>query len=140
MCADWRDRDVYACGPESLLAFAVEHWAEAGLTERLHVERFAPPALVVSPTATTGGASTATARFVRSGVDVRAEDATPLLDVAERAGITAPSGCRRGICHTCSTRLDAGRVRDLRDGRLLEAGAHVQLCVSAAAGDVTLDL
>lgn len=139
VCPDWRDREVYACGPDSLLGFAAQHWTGAGLTERLHVERFTPPSLAIASAPTTADEHTATARFAASGIDVPADRATPLLDVAEHAGLEPASGCRMGICHTCSTHLDAGCVRDLRDGRLVEAGGHVQLCVSAAAGDVTLD-
>jgi hypothetical protein len=45
-----------------------------------------------------------------------------------------------GICHGCSTHLREGRARDLRDGTLLEAGSHVQICVSAAASDIILEL
>jgi len=137
LCPDWRERETYVCGPEALLGFAAEHWTAAGRADRLHVERFAPAALSTVPTSTDG---TATARFAGSGVDGAADPGTPLLDVAERAGLRPAAGCRVGVCHTCSTRLDAGCVRDLRDGRLVEAGGHIQLCVTAAAGDVILDL
>ena len=82
----------------------------------------------------------ATVRFAASGVEVLAEGSTSLLELAERAGLPAPAGCRSGICHTCSTRLAEGCTLDLRDGRESVAGEHVQLCVSAAASDVTLDL
>jgi ferredoxin-NADP reductase len=135
LCPDWMDRDAYVCGPAALLDFATDHWEAHGVTGRLHVERFTP----VAPTASAPGTS-GTARFARSGVDAPSNGATALLDLAESAGVAAPSGCRMGICHTCSTPVLAGCARDLRDGRLVEAGAHVQLCVSAAAGDITLDL
>ena len=46
-----------------------------------------------------------------------------------------------GICDTCNTKLISGCVRDLRTGKVLnEAGAIVQTCISAAAGDCELDL
>ena len=80
------------------------------------------------------------ARFTRSGREVASDGATPLLELAEQAGLAPAAGCRMGICRTCSTRLEQGCVRDLRDGRLLESGQHVQVCVSAAVGDVALDL
>lgn len=136
-CADWRERDTYLCGPQTLIDTAVEIWADAGLAERLHVERFVPAGL--APRADHDGAGTSIARFAASDVDTLADPSTPLLDIAEGAGLSPPSGCRMGICHTCTTRLDHGCVRDLRDGRIHEAGQHVQLCVSAAIDDVVLD-
>jgi ferredoxin len=51
------------------------------------------------------------------------------------------SGCRMGICHRCACQLESGQVRDLRTGELhSEPGEFVQLCVSAAAGDVEIRL
>jgi ferredoxin len=80
-------------------------------------------------------------RFAKSGVESRADGRTALLVVAENAGIAAPHGCRMGICHSCDTTLVSGCVRDLRTGNdITECGARVQVCVSAAAGDVELDL
>ena len=139
VCPDWRDRQAYVCGPEPLLDFATGHWSTAGLVDHLHLERFTPIAFDAMPTQRSGSV-----RFARSRIDA-SPDTSPdgsntLLDLAESAGIAAPSGCRMGICHTCSTPLLAGCAQDLRDGRIVEAGTHVQLCVSAPVGDVTLDL
>lgn len=136
LCTDWRDRDAYVCGPTTLLDVAADNWDAAGRLDQLHVERFTPD-LLLPPHDDRAG--TSVARFAASDVDVLADPGTPLLEVAEDAGLTPPAGCRMGICRTCSTRLEQGCVRDLRDGRILSAGQHVQLCVSAAAGDVVLD-
>jgi stearoyl-CoA 9-desaturase NADPH oxidoreductase len=137
LCADWRDRETYVCGPDALRDFAVDHWSGSGLADRLHVESFTPRNYVPAPHE---GSTTPIARFASSGIDTFAEPGTPLLETAERAGLAPPAGCRMGICHTCTTRLDSGCVRDLRDGRLKGPGEHVQICVSAATEDVVLDL
>ncbi len=140
LCPDWAEREAFVCGPESLLDFTLDHWDANGVGERLHLERFTPPsALGLADGERDSAGERATVRFLASGIDTDAGSGPTLLDVAEAAGIAAPSGCRMGICHTCTTRLDAGCARDLRDGRLIEAGSHVQLCVSVAAGDITLD-
>lgn len=39
-CPDWREREAYACGPQSLLTAVDQRWQEAGLTRHLHLERF----------------------------------------------------------------------------------------------------
>jgi ferredoxin-NADP reductase len=126
---DWRTRETFACGPASMLA------ALTTIVDRLHLERFTS-ALAPLPANDSGGC----VRFVASRIQTRSDGRTPLLRVAEDAGVNAPHGCRMGICHSCDATLVAGRVRDLRTGDLAEPGTRIQICVCAAAGDVDLDL
>jgi ferredoxin len=39
--------------------------------------------------------------FLPDNVTVQAEVGEPLLTVAERAGVTIPTGCLMGSCHAC---------------------------------------
>jgi ferredoxin-NADP reductase len=129
---DWRERETWACGPEGLLD-AVES-CFAG--RALHVERFGAK-LAPVPADAAGGQ----VRFATSQSITRTDGRTSLLVVAEQAGVSAPHGCRMGICHTCDTTLISGCVRDLRTGeRIDQAGVRIQVCVCAAAGDVELAL
>lgn len=137
---DWRDAQTYVCGPRELIEFAATHWRQADLGAQLHIERFCTsPLVAVDPNGAVAGEG-GRATFATSAVTAQAAATTPLLEVAEAAGLTPAYGCRMGICRTCSTHLDAGCVRDLRDGRLIESGEHIQLCVCAAATDVVLSL
>ena len=130
LCPDWRTREVYACGPQDLLAAVKAHYGKARLSRQLHIEEFRAP-LAVVPKSARGG----TVRFGVSNVEVKADATTSLLRVAEDAGLNPPHGCRMGICHTCDTTLVSGCVRDLRDGKLItEPGSNVQTCVTAAHG------
>jgi len=80
-------------------------------------------------------------RFLTSRTSAIADGTTPLLDIAERAGVAVPHGCRMGICHTCDATLAGGCVRDLRTGeRITASGTRIQVCVCAAAGDVEVAL
>jgi ferredoxin len=118
------------------LAAVGARWHDAGLVGRLRVERFHAPWAEVSAD-TAGGR----VRFVKSGLDVRTDGRASLLRVAEDAGLNPPHGCRMGICHSCDARLLSGCVRDLRSGTVSDEPGHtVQICISAAAGDVALDL
>ena len=135
---DWRERETWACGPNAMLEGAEKAWADAGLRDALHLERFA---------ASFGaGSEGGTITFARSGRAVEADGATTVLEAGERAGVAMPFGCRMGICHTCVAPLRTGAVRDLRDGtehRVADTDSHtrtVQTCVTAAAGDCTVDL
>lgn len=130
---DWRERQTWACGPEGLLVHADRVWSGAGISERLHLERFA-----VSKAAPAGAGGTVT--FARSERTVAADAATSLMDAGEGAGVQMPFGCRMGICQSCVVDLLDGHVRDLRTGAEHDPGTRIQTCVSAASGDCTLDI
>jgi stearoyl-CoA 9-desaturase NADPH oxidoreductase len=130
---DWRERQTWACGPEGMLTQAEKVWSSAGISDRLHLERFA-----VSKAAPAGAGGTVT--FVRSGRAVAADAATSLMDAGEGAGVQMPFGCRMGICQSCVVSLVEGHIRDLRTGQEHEPGTRVQTCISAASGDCVLDI
>ena len=63
----------------------------------------------------------------------------PSMLISEQPG--PAHGCRQGICASCTCVLLSGCVRDLRSGALCsEPGQPIRLCVSAAHGDLALDL
>ncbi len=130
---DWRERQTWACGPESMLDDAERVWAAAGIADRLHLERFA-----VSKAAAHGEGGTV--EFARSGKTLTVDGATPLMDAGEQVGIRMPFGCRMGICQSCVVGLLEGHVRDLRTGAEKEPGSRIQTCISAASGDCVLDV
>ncbi|MEV6255957.1 ferredoxin reductase [Nocardia sp. NPDC051911] len=129
---DWRERQTWACGPAGMLDEIEDHWRDAGLSDRLHVERFEIERSAVGA----GG----TVTFGKTGRSVAADGATSLLEAGESAGVQMPFGCRMGICQTCVVTLSSGHARDLRNGEERREGDKVQTCISAAAGDCTLDV
>ena len=132
VCPDWRQRQVWVCGPAPLLKAAETHWETKGLASRLHVERFS----VTLSESAAGGLVT----FARSGKSTQADGATTLLEAGEKAGVPMPFGCRMGICHTCVAPLKKGLVKDLRNGNEYSQNQGIQTCITAAAGDCTIDL
>ncbi|MDX1668526.1 MAG: ferredoxin reductase, partial [Limnobacter sp.] len=134
-CPDWRDREVYACGPQPLLDAVEAFWESQGLRQNLHTERFRA-ALAVTPEAGQAG----TVRFSKTGKDMDSDGKTNLLRIAEDNGLNPEHGCRMGICHGCNVNLVAGCVRDLRTNELIqEAGQTIQICVCTAVGDAEID-
>lgn len=128
------DAETFACGPPALLDAVRGTWAN-GLEHRLHVESFVPPTL-----APAGEPGEGEVRFAGSGVEV-ANSGASLLEQAEEAGLHPQYGCRMGICHTCTCRKVAGTHRNLITGEVSSApDEEIQLCVSAALGDLTIDL
>jgi stearoyl-CoA 9-desaturase NADPH oxidoreductase len=134
MCPDWRERETYACGPGAMLDRFKEHFADAGLANRLHVESFEH--FVVSAVPGRGG----TIDFTKTGLSVECDGWTPILVAGEQKGADLPFGCRMGICHTCTGKLSAGSVRDLRTGELTHAGTEIRTCVNGPDGPVTIEL
>jgi stearoyl-CoA 9-desaturase NADPH oxidoreductase len=133
---DWSERETWGCGPTDMLDALEAHWSAHGLGHRLHLERFRPK--VTPGDGGAGGEVT----FDQSGVTVRADADTPLLEAGEDAGVLLRSGCRMGICFGCVTPLQSGAVRDIRTGTLITADGGpvlIQTCVSAAAGPCQLD-
>lgn len=134
ICPDWREREAWACGPGPMLDGAVEHWRQAGLEDRLHLERFT---LELGGDGGEGGTLT----FRNSGKQVEADGATTVLEAGEQAGVGMPFGCRMGICHTCTLTLVSGRVKDLRNGEEFgQPNEPVQTCITAPLGDCVLDI
>ncbi|WP_307833513.1 ferredoxin reductase [Pimelobacter simplex] len=136
---DLAERTAYACGPAGLLDTLEAFYDDRRLT--LHTERFRPTVVDLDAeggTLTFAGASATT---------VETDGSVPILDAAESAGVLMPSGCRMGICMGCVLPMKSGAVRDLRTGELTVAvpgethpdGVKIQTCISAAAGDCTLD-
>ena len=133
VCPDWRERGTWACGPAPMLDAAEEHWEQAGLSKQLHLERFS---LELG-----GDAEGGTITFANSGKQVEVDGATTLLEAGEQAGVGMPYGCRIGICHTCTLTMASGRIKDLRNGEEhQEPNEAVQTCITAACGDVTLNI
>jgi stearoyl-CoA 9-desaturase NADPH oxidoreductase len=130
----WAEAEAFVCGPAPLMASAREIFGRGGRGDHLHTESFtlAP----FGPTETGRG----TVRFGASEIGV-ASDGTPLLIQAEAAGLAPLSGCRMGICHTCTRQLCTGTVRDAVTGDLTTGpDATIRICVSVPVGDVEIDL
>ncbi|HEX7321650.1 MAG TPA: ferredoxin reductase [Mycobacterium sp.] len=120
---------VYVCGPPALVSAVREHCDHAVS------ESFVPPA-PATPAESSGGQLV----FATSDVAVT-DDGRSLLEQAESAGLQPTSGCRMGICHTCTCRKTRGTVRNLITGAVSTGDDEdIQICVSIPLGDVELSL
>jgi ferredoxin-NADP reductase len=132
---DYARAETFACGPPALLDAVREAWAAGGLDSRLHVESFVPPTLEPP-----SGVAQGSVYFAASDLRLESSGAS-LLEQAEGAGLTPDTGCRMGICHTCSCRKTAGTVKNLATGEVSSAeDEEIQICVSAPIGDVVVEL
>jgi ferredoxin-NADP reductase len=136
------DAHAAVCGPPPLIDAVKEVWRSRGREDRVLAETFTPPTLAVTGPAGAppAGPVVGKLRFLRSDHSAEIGVGT-LLEQAEAAGLSPEFGCRMGICHTCTCRKVAGPVRNVLTGELsAEEDEDIQLCVSAPAGDVALEL
>lgn len=134
---DLVERQVHVCGPGGFVATARE--LTEPVAQRFVAEGFTPPP-VVAPTEP-AEATTVQVHLQRSGRTLAVRTDETLLQALEAQGLNPPSGCRMGICHTCSCPRVDGRTQDSLTGELTqEATQPVRLCVSRACTNLTLDL
>jgi len=136
VAAPWyAEAQTFLCGPPALMTSVKSYFARKKLTDRLHFEDFAPAPIVV-PEGEASGAVT----FTGSNVSV-SNDGKSLLETAEAAGLNPAYGCRMGICFTCTSTKASGTTRNLLTGETnSDPDADIQICVSAACGDVEIAL
>ena len=130
---DAAQRRVYACGPSGFVDTAREL---LGANARsFHAEAFTPPARSFEDS------GEAVVTLQRSGRTLTVPRGEPLLKALEAQGFKPASGCRMGICNTCACGKSAGATRDLTNGEVCtEPSSALRLCISAAVGDIELDL
>ncbi|WOG26158.1 MOSC domain-containing protein [Endozoicomonas sp. 8E] len=119
----------FLCGPqafqthirESLLA--LEANAHQIYTESFGTEPGAPPPAIVE---------TAEVTFLPDGVVAKWDAGSNLsmLELAEVYGLTPPNACRMGVCHTCTSRLVAGRTYYDREIAIAPPEGDFLLCCS----------
>lgn len=125
---------VYVCGPPGLVE-AVRTVVGAATDATVVSESFVPRTFAV-PDSPSGGRIS----FRDSDIDIE-DDGRTILDQAEGAGLKPQSGCRMGICHTCTRHKLSGAVRNITTGATSASDEEdIQICVSVPVGDIEINL
>jgi len=137
----WAESYAWLCGPPSLTEAVEALWTATGLRDRLRTEHFTLPPAGPYPMSDSDAPARHSLFFARSGRTIESRPGESLLELAERAGLDPPYGCRRGTCLTCTCRKLSGIVRNERTGAVsCEPNDLIQLCVGAPRSNVSLDL
>ncbi len=137
LCPDWRERETFISGPTDMLEAFGEHYEQAALEEKLHMERFQPRLGLGEAGEGRGG----TIKFLTSDQEAESDGSVPILVAGEEAGLELPYGCREGICHTCVGELRSGQIRDLRTGKVSgQEGEVIRTCINAPEGPIEIEL
>lgn len=148
ICSDYREREVFCCGPEAYMQAVRDVLIAAGFDmRRYHEESFAVPVHDASEMrqhsdVSIEDARSANVRFAASDRAVACHESDTLLQVAREAGLHIPSACLFGVCGACKVRKLEGRVHMVSNGGItdedVQAG-YVLACCSRPLGDVVLD-
>ncbi|MBA0050935.1 oxidoreductase [Streptomyces sp. AJS327] len=131
---------LYCCGPSPMLAAVSGACATAGVSDRLHLERFAADG--DAPAGDTGAAFEVELRA--TGVTLNVAAGQSLLEAVRTVLPTVDSSCREGYCGTCETRVLEGQPE--HRGSLMTPEEHdaegtMLICVGRARGPrLVLDL
>ncbi|HDR8925050.1 hybrid-cluster NAD(P)-dependent oxidoreductase [Burkholderia vietnamiensis] len=149
---DYRDREVFTCGPSGYMNAAKELLVQGGHDPaRYHQESFnfaetvEPTVEVIGASQTAGeaGDCTYTVRLAKSGKTFPMSGAETVLVAARKAGVPLPSSCSQGICGTCKTVVLEGTVDMHHNGgirqREIDKGLRL-MCCSRPTSDLVLDL
>jgi cytochrome P450/ferredoxin-NADP reductase len=133
---------VYCCGPAPMIAAMEAACAAAGISDRLHVERFTAPE--EEAVIDTSHDVPFDVHLARTGTTVTVPADRRIVEVLRDVVPTLSSDCEQGYCGACETRVLAG-VPEHRDSVLTEeeraAGRSMMVCVGRArTPSLTLDL
>ena len=147
---DFREREVFACGPAPYMAGVRAILNQAGFDmARYHEESFkfedlAPVDAGEAPPANENAAAVKTFRveFTKSRRVVEVPADTHVLAAARAAGMRLPSSCTRGLCGTCKSKLVSGEVAMQHQGgirqREIDQGM-VLICCSKPLSDLVIE-
>jgi ferredoxin-NADP reductase len=134
----------YLCGPASFMHEIYTGLHSWGVLEsNLHFEAFGP-ASIRKAKAVAESAPESTSHRVTFQKSAEAGNCDSpgdsILELADRLGVTIPSGCRAGSCGTCQTRILSGKTTYPENVSPAECEpGHVLSCVARPASDVVVD-
>ncbi len=156
---DFREREVFVCGPAPYMAAVRAMLMDAGFDmARHHEESFdfgALPAAERDAVAEAGQALDAEAEaepaatvrtfrveFAKTRRVLDCPEDSTVLDAARKAGIRLPSSCAKGLCGTCKSKVVKGTVVMNHSGgirqREIDAGMAL-LCCSKPTSDLVVE-
>ncbi|WP_029003753.1 hybrid-cluster NAD(P)-dependent oxidoreductase [Azorhizobium doebereinerae] len=154
---DFREREVFVCGPAPYMAAVREMLRAAGFDmARHHEESFDFAALASAEPQVAEEAVAAAAHmeaepapartfrveFRKSGRTIDCPADMNVLEAARRAGLRLPSSCTKGLCGTCKSKLVSGSVEMKHGGgirqREIDAGLAL-ICCAKPTSDLVIE-
>lgn len=151
MAPDFKEREVFCCGPAPYMAAVRSLLEGAGYAmARYHEESFsfetlaatAAPEVKGAPAAAPAAGGGFRIEFTKQGRTIECGPDEFILDAAKAAGMRLPFSCAKGLCGTCKTKKLDGQVVMSHGGgirqREIDQG-QILICCSKPLSDVVLD-
>ncbi|AXY23546.1 3-ketosteroid-9-alpha-hydroxylase reductase subunit [Komagataeibacter saccharivorans] len=145
---DWREREVFVCGPAPFMDAVRNMLGQGGFDmTRHHEESFDFGTLVADEPEIIEAieeleAAQFSISFTKSQRDIQCGADTPVLSAARAAGMRLPASCAKGMCGTCKCRLVSGTVEMKHDGgirqREIDRGM-ILLCCAKPTSDLVIE-
>ena len=148
LAPDFRDREVFCCGPDPFMRAVRDMLQASGFDmEHYHQESFGAPVAEAMPATITPGdedrASAAFAiSFVGSNVDGSCAADQTVLQAARANGVRISAACEFGLCGTCRIRKISGEVVMNHNGGILDdeiAEGYILACCSKPLSALELE-
>jgi glycine betaine monooxygenase B len=147
---DFREREVFCCGPEPFMRGVRDMLEAAGFDmQHYHQESFAAPAVeeIPAPFGAEGDAQGEVAealpvRFSSSGVEASCEPGQTILQTARASGVRIAAACEFGLCGTCKVRKLSGEVEMNHNGGILDdeiAEGYILACCTKPLSGIEIE-
>lgn len=148
ICPDFREREIFVCGPGPYMVAVAQILDDAGFDMgRHHQESFVIEELVAAAAEPAVGDSGSAAtefsvEFAKSGRRIEVPSGGFVLEAATAAGMNLASSCGQGLCGTCKVQLVSGDVDMQHNGGVRPkeiAQGKILLCCSVPKTDLIVD-
>lgn len=151
---DFREREVFCCGPEPFMRAVIQMLESSGFDmAHYHQESFAAPMVEPMPAPFADSPQHATPldepaqpavpiRFALSEIDAECLPGQTVLQTARASGVRIPAACEFGLCGTCKVRKTQGEVEMSHNGGILEdeiAEGYILACCSKPLSPVEIE-
>jgi ferredoxin-NADP reductase len=148
LAPDFREREVFCCGPEPFMAAVRAMLENSGFAmDQYHQESFAAPAAaeidlqVAAEDSAAAAAPSTPIRFSLSGVEAQCIAGQTVLQTARAAGVRIAAACEFGLCGTCKVKGE-GVVEMAHNGGILDdeiADGYILACCSRPRGALSVE-
>lgn len=130
LCPDFREREVFCCGPEPFMqlvqglledaGFDMQHYHQESFNSPVAEETVIPLPVDAAAIIERDEAEGFAVHFLTSDVDGQCLPGQTILQAARAAGVRIPAACENGLCGTCKTRKISGEVDMQHNGGILD--------------------
>jgi ferredoxin len=128
--------NYFVCSPPIVIDLTKQYLTQLGMpSKQFHHESFATPEIKRAES----DGQQYTIMLSKSNRQIVIDSTVTLLEATEKAGLSLPSGCKRGLCKACVCTKTRGQTL-MNDKISSQENSSITLCNSFAKSDIVLDI